>query len=171
MSSDDWETHEVQGADYSKFYLETTPDLIAFLRYLGASYHLAADCVQETMLKALPPRWQTLRTPRAWCRTTCRNTYLRHVERIREYPTSEMAGLGRILLPPDEELRILEEEHDIVHLLGQLPEKRRDVMAFMLDGASTAEIAAALDMKENTVRSTIRYARAQLESLLQNERG
>jgi len=171
MSFDDWMAQEVPGADFSKFYLETTPDLIAFLRYLGASYHLAADCVQETMLRALPPRWQTLRNPRAWCRTTCRNSYLRHVERTREFPTSDIAGLGRILLPPDQELRILEEQHDVVHLLRQLPEKRRDVMAFMLDGASTAEIAASLDMNEATVRSTIRYARTQLESLLQNEQG
>jgi hypothetical protein len=46
--------------EFSKFYMENVPRLIAFLVCQGVSVIDAADCVQETLIAALPPVWATL---------------------------------------------------------------------------------------------------------------
>lgn len=49
--------------EFSKFYMENVPRLIAFLVCQGFSVIDAADCVQETLIDALPPVWPPSSTP------------------------------------------------------------------------------------------------------------
>jgi hypothetical protein len=41
--------------EFSKFYMENVPRLVTFLVCEGVSVSDAADCVQETLIDALPP--------------------------------------------------------------------------------------------------------------------
>jgi RNA polymerase sigma factor (sigma-70 family) len=158
-------------AAFAKFYREAVPGLIAFLRLLGASYPVAADCVQDTMLKALPPVWETLTHPRAWCRTTCLNVYRRQATRNREHPVADIELTDHPLLSTDTDFDALEEHFEVVRLLERLPLRRRQVMACILDGAPYDEIAEALGMTPATVRSTHRYAKLDLARLLEENGG
>ncbi|WP_170231224.1 RNA polymerase sigma factor [Pseudonocardia kunmingensis] len=156
----------VELAEFAKFYREAVPGLIGFLRLLGASYPVAADCVQDTMLKALPPVWGTLTHPRAWCRTTCMHAYRRQAARNREDPVADVGLTDHPLLSTDTDFDELEEHFEVVRLLERLPLRRRQVMACVYDGASYDEIAEALGMTPATVRSTHRYAKLDLARLL-----
>lgn len=158
-------------AAFAKFYKEAVPGLIAFLRLLGASYPVAADCVQDTMLKALPPVWETLTHPRAWCRTTCLNLYRRRATRNREDPVADIELSDHPLISTDTDFTALEEHFEVVRLLERLPLRRRQVMACVLDGASYDEIADALGMTPATVRSTHRYAKLDLARFLEEDGG
>jgi RNA polymerase sigma factor (sigma-70 family) len=158
-------------AAFAKFYKEAVPGLIAFLRLLGASYPVAADCVQDAMLKALPPVWGTLTHPRAWCRTTCLNLYRRRAARNREDPVADVQLSDHPLMATDTDYTALEEHFEVVRLLERLPLRRRQVMACVLDGASYDEIADALGMTPATVRSTHRYARMDLARFLEEDGG
>jgi RNA polymerase sigma factor (sigma-70 family) len=153
-------------AEFSKFYRESTPGLMAFLRYLGASFEDAADCVQDTMEKALPPAWSTLANPMAWCRVTCHRAYLSHIRRIREQLVAEIEEVNHPLVSPDIDYDAREELHEIVKLIRRMQVgRRRDVLAYRFAGAEYREIADALDITEDNARSTYRYAMRDLKEL------
>ncbi|OZM81714.1 RNA polymerase sigma factor [Pseudonocardia sp. MH-G8] len=156
----------VELAAFAKFYREAVPGLIGFLRLLGASYPVAADCVQDTMLKALPPVWGTLTHPRAWCRTTCMHAYRRQAARNREEPVADIVLTDHPLLSSDTDFDELEQRFEVVQLLERLPLRRRQVMVCILDGATYDEIAEALGMTPATVRSTHRYAKLDVARFL-----
>jgi RNA polymerase sigma factor (sigma-70 family) len=158
-------------AAFAKFYQDAVPGLIAFLRLLGASYPVAADCVQDAMLKALPPVWETLTHPRAWCRTTGLNLYRRQAARHREDPVADIELTDHPLLAMDTDFDELEERFEVVRLLQRLPLRRRQVMACIYDGASYDEIAEALQVTPATVRSTHRYAKLDLARFLEENGG
>jgi RNA polymerase sigma factor (sigma-70 family) len=157
----------VQDAEFSKFYKASFPRLVAFLRVTGAPYAIAVDCAQEAMIKALPPVWAVIENPHAWCRRTCRNFYLRHVERNREESVGDLEQMGHPLIAPDTDFREVEQHFTVLQLLKKLSPRRRQVMAYVYDDAPYEEIAEALDMSVATVRSTCRDARAQLATLLE----
>lgn len=152
-------------AAYSSFYREAVPPLIAFLRHLGAPFEVAADCVQETMIKALPPVWSTLTHPRAWCRRTSYHFYVQHLRQRREHPDADIELGPNPLINPDTNLEEVEARHEINWLLEKLPDRQREVMAFVFDDASTAEIADTLSITTGTVRATVRDARKKLVAL------
>jgi RNA polymerase sigma factor (sigma-70 family) len=59
-------------------------------------------------------------------------------------------------------------QHDVKLVLASLaalPDRQRQVMAWLYDGYSEEEIAEHLGMKVNTVRSTVRHGRAKLRAL------
>ncbi|MEU0845703.1 sigma-70 family RNA polymerase sigma factor [Streptomyces sp. NPDC005962] len=61
---------------------------------------------------------------------------------------------------------LADEEKRVYEALAQLPMKQRQVMAWLLDGYSTNEIADELEMKPNAVRQNVSRARALLKELL-----
>jgi DNA-directed RNA polymerase specialized sigma24 family protein len=77
-------------AEYSAFYLENVPRLVNFLVSQGWLISDAADCVQDTLIDALPPTWATLEDPYAWCR---RVSYRKHANR----PGGNVRGRSLIL--------------------------------------------------------------------------
>ena len=140
--------------------------MIAFLRYLGASYPLAADLVQDTMVKAHPPAWGKIVKPHAWCRKVCWNAYRYHVSHLREIAVSDLQEYGNPLITSDSRLKELDEYRGVIAALQRLPPRRRAVMAFYYDGATTGEIATALGIDPATVRSTYRNAKRDLAQIL-----
>lgn len=59
--------------DFSEFYRQFVPSLVAFLMWQGASLPDAADVAQETMIRAYR-YWSTIDHPRAWARRVASRT-------------------------------------------------------------------------------------------------
>lgn len=152
--------------EFSKFYMENTPRLVAFLVCAGVSVTDAADCVQETLIDALPPVWATLEYPYAWCRRVARRKACDLAQRRREHPFADPELTGSPLVVSRIDMENFESKHEFLYWLAQLNgDKQREVMAWTYDGATPVEIAAELGMDPVTVRSTLRNARAVLRRL------
>src|SRR3954454_9569283 len=84
--------------EFAPFYKETAPRLMSMLQVLGAGPEDAAECVQETMIKAYN-RWNDIENHRAWCRTTATHTYYRLCRGRRdEHLSSDVTRLGGTLV-------------------------------------------------------------------------
>lgn len=152
--------------EYSKFYLENVPRLVAFLVCQGVSVNDAADCVQETLIDALPPVWATLEYPYAWCRRVAYRKACDLFQRRREAPFADPELAGSPLLTPGLDVENFEADHEFLRWLVRLGGRtQRQVLVWTYDGATPAEIATALGMCPATVRSTLRSARAALRKL------
>jgi len=149
--------------EFTDFYRTSAPRLVAYLRWQGASLPDAADVVQEALVLAFT-KWSTLAYPFAWCRMVATRIYLRRLREMRESPVEDVQAVGSALLVEDAEFEALEARQAVLGVLAQLPPRQRQVMAWTLDGARTEEIAAALDMNQATVRSTLRAARLALQT-------
>ena len=150
-------------AAFSVFYRDAAPRLVAFLRWHGAALPDAADCAHDALAECYR-RWTTIDQPYRWCRTVAARRYAQHVGAVREQPTDTLDGLGAPLLPPDTDLDALEHRHTILALLDTLPVRQRQVLAWTYDGATTDEIAHALQISTENVRSHLRHARNTLRA-------
>ena len=146
-------------AEFTAFYRTAAPRLVAFLRWQGASLPDAADCAQEALAQAFR-QWSTLRHPRAWCRLVASRLYARQVAAIREDPSGDLdRAAGAPLLAPDTDVAELESRHTVLALLEHLPPRQRQVMAWTYDDATPTEIAAALQITSDALRSNLHKAR------------
>lgn len=156
----------VELAEFSKFYMEYVPRLVALLVCEGIAVSDAADCVQETLIDALPPVWATLEHPYGWCRRVAHRKACDLIKRRKESPVSNPELTGAPLLAPDFNMQRFEATHELLHWLGQLKsDKQRQILAWTYDGATPMEIAEELRMHPATVRSTLRNAREALRRL------
>lgn len=150
---------------YSKFYRENVSRLVTFLVFQGIPVADAADCVQETLIDALPPVWATLAHPYAWCRTVASRKSTR-LRLRRELPIEDVDRVGRPLIAPGAYLEAVDHHAEIVRLLSSVKgDRQRQVLAWTYDGATTAEIASELEMTPATVRATLRNVRAAIRRL------
>jgi RNA polymerase sigma-70 factor (ECF subfamily) len=157
--------------EYSLFYKESVPRLISFLRWQGAPLAEAADCVQEALMQALPPKWETINNPHSWCRVAAFRIYRRRLSNCKEIPTAEVEFAGYPLITPETNTEAIEKHHQVLRLIDQLSPRQRQVIAWTYDGASSVEVAEGLGIKISTVRSTLRAARAALNRMIEEEGG
>jgi RNA polymerase sigma factor (sigma-70 family) len=156
-------------AAFGAFYRRSAPRLVAFLRWQGASLPDAAECAQEALTLAFRG-WLTIGNPHAWCRVVASRLYARRVADI-EAPVEDPETAGTPLLPPGTDIDALEQRHDVLRLLAQLPARQRQVMAWTYDGATPTEIAEALRIRPDAVRGSLRKARTTLRQYLQDHGG
>jgi RNA polymerase sigma-70 factor (ECF subfamily) len=150
---------------FTVFYRGAAPKLVAFLRWHGARLPDAADCAQEALTLAFR-QWSTLRHPYAWCRQVASRLYARRVGTLHEHPVDDLdSAAGSPLIAPETHLDDLEQRHTVLALLDQLPPRQRQVMAWTYDGATPTEIAEALQITPEAVRSNLYKARTALRSL------
>jgi RNA polymerase sigma factor (sigma-70 family) len=151
--------------EFSLFYRDQLPRLVAFLMVQGARTAVAAEAAQEAMTEAYQA-WDHIQTPRAWVRTTAaRAWWRRNLKDLRE-PPSGGAPEPSPLLSPDEAAEI-DVRHTFMRLLSTLPRAQREVMAWTFDGYSATEIGHLLGKEPATVRSLLRGARAALRASYQ----
>ncbi|MCP2343159.1 RNA polymerase sigma factor [Actinomadura rupiterrae] len=115
--------------------------------------------------------WRSIRSPAAWVRTAARRKFIK--DRTRDRDRQQRAVLffrqpdDDEPLPPEEDLLVQWQELDWVNkVLDCLPSTQRKVMACIVDGMSTAEIADLLGKNETNVRSHLRHARKRLQERL-----
>lgn len=150
---------------FSRFYRKNVARLVTFLVLQGTPAADAADCVQETMIKALPPMWATLEHPYAWCRQVAYRKSCK-LRRAREVLTDDVERVGAALTGSTDALDAIDQDLEIRRLLLVVQgERQRAVLAWTYDGATPTEIAAELKMTPATVRSTLRNARLVIRTL------
>jgi len=156
--------------DFDEFFLDDFPRLIGFVCSLGFPPALAEDAAAEAMYKARE-RWDRLEQPRPWVRTTAKHHAQRQL--IRDIDGVRRAVQGGWLPSPEGhnpmglvEAQLLRDE-----LLGELPDRQREVMAWTFDGFEPAEIAQQMNESPETVRSNLRHAREKLKQLYRTQLG
>lgn len=155
------ESDRGENAEFAAFYREYVPRLVTFLICQGATLPDAADCVQDTMIEALPA-WATLTSPYAWCRTVAYRRLLAQ-RRRGEPPVEDPELAGSPLISPNRDMDQFEQNLDFVYWLDQLNgDRQRAVLVCAYDGATAEETAELLEMAPANVRSTLRNAREAL---------
>lgn len=147
-----------------------------YLRFLGAGPALADDLTQEAFLALLddPPEDRGEAAAAAWLRTTGRRLYLREGRRPRaglellgdgEVEQTWLALAGRH--PPAEGDGYLAALHDC---LEPLPERHRQALLLRYaDGASRHEMAVALGIGEEGVKTMLRRLRDALQDCVEDK--
>lgn len=154
---------------FSCFYREFVARLVAYIVHQGASMDLAADIVQDTMIKAYR-KWPEIECHKAWAYKVAYREYLRHVMRVVEAPVAEISE-PTPLLPCPEEAEAWAQEQEIVRVVRGLPGRQRQVFALFLDGWTPAEIAGLLGIEGPAVRSSLRKARVAVGAELRRGEG
>ncbi|MER7130099.1 RNA polymerase sigma factor [Streptosporangium saharense] len=155
----------VEGVNFPDFYREERSALVGFVISHGANLQEASDAVQAAFAAVLPPRWETIRDPRAYLRTSALRAYYQSAPRttaVAEFDeqVSELAGRSTPLDLAEAE----EGARWVVSVLATLPLKQRQVMAWYIDGYSYAEIAKMLRIPVTAVRKNFSRARKALEN-------
>ena len=153
--------------DFDALFAAHYERLVRALSLVAGDAEAAADAVQEAFVKA-HLRWRRISRyddPIGWVRRVAINQ-LRDGHRRQQRKERALLRLAG-----DE--RGVEEPADIDEfdrLLAALPKQQRAATAlFYVDGLSIAEIAAALDIAEGSVKSHLHDARRRLRPLLERE--
>lgn len=132
-------------------------------RRAGASHHDAEDVAQDSILKALGDIASRRIEPsdfRRWIVGIARKrvaTGRRSEERRRERQARHELGRQRETLPA-ESAEVALGWSLVANLIETLSPRRRDCVRLMMAGMSTNEIAAQLEIKAGTVRTTLAAA-------------
>lgn len=139
--------------------------VVRFVMICGASDQDAQDATQEAFIEALrradDGRWAMVSNPGGWLRRVALRRYQRMIQRdparFRPLTLDEdqpASGPGPSDLAPG--------TIDAMSALRRLPPDCRAAMAFHLDGFSSVEIAAHLDITSQQARDLLKKARRQL---------
>ncbi|MFJ4895929.1 RNA polymerase sigma factor [Streptomyces sp. NPDC088788] len=144
--------------------------LVRFVVTLGATWEEAEDAVGDVLAELLP-RWNQIRSPRAYCRKASERAYVNSEVRLRKAPEAAVRGhwTSAAQQGATDAYEGLEQEYALRHL-RLLNQEQRRVMAYVFDGYQPEEIAALLGKNPGTVRSNIRHARKRLKTAIIAER-
>jgi RNA polymerase sigma-70 factor (ECF subfamily) len=153
--------------DLRRAFHEHADRLHGFLTRLGVDRDEAEDLVSETFLIAHRSRgrFDETRSLRPWLYGIAANLARRHRRKKwlwRALSSRAVSDLTAEPPPPDLERSLLEAEDKwrVQKTLASMPEKKRMVLVMReYEDLSTAEIAEALGIPENTVYSSLHYAR------------
>lgn len=146
--------------------------LVRFLMFRGAAPADAADAAQQAFVEVCR-RWDRVRvmaSPAAYLRRVAGNEWVRLRRRRRREVQRAVAG-GWIDRTVIEDVYGRDDVQVVLDALAALPARQRQVMAWLYDGYTAEEIAEQLDMRANTVRSTVRHAKRKLQLLGLGEEG
>lgn len=150
--------------EFSEFFRAEYPRVVRSLTAAGVTVEEAKDIAQDAMLELLR-FWSHLDKPHAWVRTVAWHRFLKVADRNRRRVSREKrdAQLG---VPAGSAHRDPDEVSRVRACLRQLPPRQAAVVALIMDGYATHEIAALLKTEVATVRSHLRHARKTLQPLL-----
>ena len=167
---------KIAGGDRDAFttlYRSYQPRLIKFCsRILKNDIALAADIADEALIEV----WRSAGSfsgrsqPSTWIHSIARFRligYLRKNKELLQDESSEWLNYEDDALLPDEAVMLTERNEQIVNDLGKLSDKHREVIELVYyRELSIKDIAAMLDISENTVKTRMFYARSQLKKIL-----
>jgi RNA polymerase sigma-70 factor (ECF subfamily) len=130
---------------------------------------IAQDIAQEAFVRAhrALPGFRGQARVRSWLYRIATNLALNTVQRRKEFATDTMPDVPELDDPASDAVnRALRE--DLAEAIGDLPEKlRKPLVLREYEGLSYQEIAAALDLPLNTVRTRILRARRTLRDRME----
>jgi RNA polymerase sigma factor (sigma-70 family) len=145
---------EVMSLDnFEDVYKAERSGLVRYLMTMGADQYQADDAVQSAFARALSG-WDVIAHPRGWLYKVALREYYRADRRKREIPAGDL--LPDVPEPLDSgDIAVLNEEEEMVRAaVAALPGRQRQVMALLLAGFTTAEIAAQLGCDQAAVRQS-----------------
>lgn len=148
--------------------LEAIPFLRAFARTLCHDTEQAEDLAQEALMKAWQCRgqFQPGTNLRAWLATILRNRFYSLGRRRKWQADYDQEIMERTLVAPDDPEAIVELE-DVRRALSMLPDFQREALILVgAGGMSYEEVAQIAGCPLGTVKSRVRRARDELQSLL-----
>lgn len=151
-----------ESVELAEFYCQERAALIVFVRHHGASLQEADDAVQTAFSKVLPPKWASIRHPKAYLRKIAVRAYIESSSAAEHGEQGE--GPPDSGATPGDAVEARESAMWLQHVLAALPPKQREVMAMHLDDYSHAEIAEELGIKVSAVRQNFRRARQTLKA-------
>ena len=147
------------GETFDAYYDREYRRLLALATAMCASTGAAEDVVQEAFVAALG-RWGRIEDPDAWMRRVIANRSV-SLFRRRSVETHHRRLRRPAEVAPDPAERV--EALDLWPLVRTLPRRQIQVVALrFVDGASIDEIAGALGLSPNTVKTHLRRALAAL---------
>jgi len=133
------------------------------------------DLVQEVFLKAFTgiDRFENRSNLQTWLYTLTTRTAWRFKQARRRSATDPLLHDFESSSPSPEELSIASEQHaELGYAFGQLPSRKRDVLALYYGGgASLAEVASMTRCTPRAARARLRSARQELAHLLRRNAG
>jgi RNA polymerase sigma-70 factor (ECF subfamily) len=148
--------------------LDATPFLRAFARTLCHDAEQAEDLAQEALLKAWQCRnqFQPGTNLRAWLATILRNRFYSLGRRRKWQADYDQEIIERTLVAPDDPEATVELE-DVRRALAMLPDFQREALILVgAGGMSYEEVAQIANCPLGTVKSRVRRARDELQSIL-----
>jgi RNA polymerase sigma factor (sigma-70 family) len=149
---------------FEAFFADDHPRLVGFLIMLGYPLEVAEDAAAEAMFKA-HEKWAVVEHPKAWVRKVASREAMN--QSIRETELRRRSAESPWLLREtgadstrSVDARLLRDQ-----LLQSLPDRQREIMAWTFDDFEPTEIANALEIPPDTVRSHLRHARTKLKQL------
>jgi RNA polymerase sigma-70 factor (ECF subfamily) len=141
--------------------------LVRGLALAAGSYEAAADAVQDAFIQ-LHRHWRRVSTyeePVAWLQRVATNR-VANQRRSHQRQANLVDKLAGRLDATDDLDRAA--KLDLLNAIADLPERQRLVVGLHhLGGLKVADVAAALDVSEGTVKSQLHDARANLRSALE----
>jgi RNA polymerase sigma-70 factor (ECF subfamily) len=154
---------ETLATDFSACYARELSSLVWFVMSLGADAHRAADVAQSAFAEAFVV-WDRIQHPTAWLRRVAGRLYYRNL--VTQETSVEDVPDRQGPLPTASVVELHDEARRVLAALADLPPKQRQVMAWVIDGFSPAEIARELDVDPATVRQSLAKARKNLKQQL-----
>lgn len=156
--------------DFEKFFREFYPAVYAFLVHYTGDSELAANLAQDTFLKVYEQREQvvSIEYGKAFLYTTARYLYWNY----RKHEQAHQNYLKQLSEQEEEDYDFLREvtKEETVRVLyaaiDKLPPRAREVILLNLKGKDNGEVALALNISLNTVKSLKKSAYSILRKLL-----
>ena len=156
---------------FTPFFRQHFRSLMRHVMYIGGTLHEAEEAAQAAMEEILK-RWPTITDKLPYARRAALNAFrkarTRGLDRTRKRQVE--AGDVRADAAADDNLTLWENTEWVMSLLEALPPRQREVMAFIVDDFSPAEIAQMLGRTPTAVRNNLRAARDHLELDLRRRR-
>ena len=153
--------------DVEAFFRAHYARLVRALALACGDGELAADAVQEAFVRA-HTRWRTLRhydDPVGWVRRVALNL----LADDRRRTTRKQRAIARLAAEPAATADPPVADGLDALLAALAPQQRTAVALFYVDDLSVAEVAAAMDISEGTVKSHLHDARKRLREVLDEE--
>jgi RNA polymerase sigma-70 factor (sigma-E family) len=153
--------------DFEGFVRQWLPAQLRYATALSGDPHLAADIVQDVLVRA-HARWRHIRTadrPDLYVKRMITNEYLSWRRRwhVRNVVPATLTVLQSHHPAVADSAQHIVDRDDLLHRLGKLPRRQRAVLVLRFyEGLADREIAQILGVAPGTVRSTASRALAAL---------
>lgn len=158
--------------EWIDFYHTHFRRVVRFVMHNGASQDQACDAAQDAFVESWelmvkdPSRWQAIERKDAWIRTVALRRYWRPPGPRKRVPMWYGGEITERVVPGPCHDELTVQGQMVLQELQTLDPEARAVTAFDLDGFSTVDIAAALEVKPQRVRDIRKRARAALKRQL-----
>ena len=166
-------TERTERTEFETFFRTEYRRVSKVLIVMGATLEEAEDAVAVAMIDAYR-HWGSIDMPKAWVHKAAMRQFVKNRQRSRQGFRREVQVAARApvedAIAADQDLAAVEDQQWVTQMLDKLPRAQREVIALIMDGFGTKEIAELLGKREMTVRQHKSLARRSLRETLEDTR-